>query len=103
VRLRSPRVQCSSKVDPTGVARPAGAQRLLSDVEHGAPYSFTAYKTKATSPEALAGWYRGSLRQAGFHVTEHAPGTLVAPQGGAHHCPHGRKPFGVVAAVLELR
>lgn len=91
-------------VDPAGITRPEGAQRLLSGIEHGAPYSFTAYKTLATSPEALAGWYRATLAQAGFDVTEAAPGTLLARQGARTlmiRAARGRS--GVVAAVAELR
>jgi hypothetical protein len=90
-------------LDPAGVPRPDGAQRLLSGIEHGAPYSFTAYKTRATSSQALAGWYRASLGQAGFHVTEAAPGTLLARQGARTlviRTAKGRA--GVVAAVAEL-
>ena len=91
-------------LDPKGVTRPAGAQRLLSGVEHGAPYSFTAYKTKATSPEALVGWYRGSLGQAGFHVTEPAEGILLARQAGRTLIVRtAQTRSGVVAAVAELR
>ncbi len=91
-------------LDPKGVARPAGAQRLLSGVEHGAPYSFTAYKTNATSPEALAEWYRGSLGQAGFHVTEASEGTLLARQASRSLIVRtAESRSGVVAAVAELR
>lgn len=91
-------------LDPKGVARPSGAQRLLSGVEHGAPYSFTAYKTKAASPEALAEWYRDSLGQAGFRVSEPAEGTLLARQAARTLIVRtAESRSGVVAAVAELR
>ncbi|HKY34861.1 MAG TPA: hypothetical protein VJN18_02875 [Polyangiaceae bacterium] len=91
-------------LDPKGVARPAGAQRLLSGVEHGAPYSFTVYKTKSASPEALAEWYRGSLGRAGFQVSGSAPATVVARQGARMLVIRtAESRSGVVAALAELR
>jgi hypothetical protein len=91
-------------VDPTGVPRPEASRRLLSGIEHGAPYSFTAYTTPAASADGLVAWYRTGLRQTGFSVTEPSPHTLVAK--------HGERTLvilaapsrsGVVTSVSELR
>jgi hypothetical protein len=90
--------------DPAGVPRPRGARRLLSGIEHGAPFSFTAYTTDATSPESLVGWYQASLYEAGFAVTADSAGVLVARRGERTlfiDAIQTRR--GVVASVSELR
>jgi len=91
-------------LDPAAVPRPAGAQRLLSGIEHDAPYSLSVYRTQASSPSALLDWYRDSLNSAGFRVTEAAGGSLWARQGERSLLIHASTTHrGVAVAVAEMK
>lgn len=91
-------------LDPASVPRPEGSQRLLSGIEHGAPYSMSVYRTRAGSPSALLDWYREALGSVGFRVTEAAEGALLARQGGRTLVIHAAKTRrGVAAAVAEMK
>jgi hypothetical protein len=91
-------------VDPIGVPRPIGAERILSGIEHGAPYSLTAYRTRASTPEALLAWYRTALPAAGFAVADGPAGTLSAYKGTRTLLVHtARTGQAVTAAVAELK
>jgi hypothetical protein len=91
-------------IDPKAVPRPDGSERLLSGVEHGAPYSFTAYRTLAASPDVLLAWYRESLQARGFAVSDGPSGALWARQGERTLLVRAaRARAGVVSAVAEMK
>jgi len=54
--------------DPMGIPRPDGARRVLSGIEHGAPYALTLYQGGRLSEAELLDWYISELRNAGFQV-----------------------------------
>jgi hypothetical protein len=54
--------------DPMGIPRPDGARRVLSGIEHGAPYALTLYQGGGLSDAELFDWYLARLRGLGFHV-----------------------------------
>jgi hypothetical protein len=91
-------------LDPKAVPRPDDSARLLSGAEHGAPYSFTAYRTHAASPEALLAWYRNRLPASGFVVSDGPSGALWARQGERTLLIRAaRARAGVVSAVAEMK
>lgn len=99
-----PKVGDAPGIDPKAVPRPDGAGRLLSGAEHGAPYSFTVYRTRAASADELLAWYRQSLSTSGFVVSDAPSGALWARQGDRTllvRAARGR--VGVVSAVAEMR
>lgn len=99
-----PKLGDAPGVDPEGVPRPGGTRRLLSGIEHGAPYSFSAYSVSERSPGQVLDWYRKSLVTAGFGVADAAPGSVLARKGERMLViTAARGLVGVVAAVSELR
>lgn len=91
-------------IDPQAVPRPEGSERLLSGIQHGAPYSFTAYRTRVASPEALLAWYRHSLPSSGFAVSDSPSGALWARQGERTLLIRAaRARAGVVSVVAEMK
>lgn len=104
LRVMFPRHGDAPGVDPAAVPRPPGSVRLLSGIEHGAPYSLTAYRTQAATPERLLAWYRPTLRAAGFVVEDAKHGILIARQGsGTLLIQASSTHQGVTAAIGELK
>ncbi|HVW25518.1 MAG TPA: hypothetical protein VHC69_09115 [Polyangiaceae bacterium] len=91
-------------VDPRNCPRPAGSRRLLSALEHGAPYSVTIYSVPDSAPSRLDAWYGDALAGAGWRVRRGAGETFLAEQGERRLMIHvDRSAAGeITATVLEL-
>ena len=67
-------------VDPEGVPRAEGMQRILSAFAVGMPYGMTIYTTEGDASR-LASWYRRELPRAGWELVEMRPGERVQIDG----------------------
>jgi hypothetical protein len=77
---------------------------LLSAVEDGAPYSFTAYQTGESSPAVVLSSYRARLAPLGFALSDLGRDTLMARQGERALLLHAAASSrGVTVSVGELR
>lgn len=90
--------------DPLGVPRGVGSRRLLSAVEAGAAYSFTAYQTADGTPAAALAFYRSALPPLGFALSDLGHDTVLARQGERALLLHAASAArGVAVSIGELR